>query len=133
MASTRVFCGESIAVIDYRCAAAPGETPSAELHESFSLAYVRKGSFGCRARGRSVELVAGSILVGHPGDEYTCTHEHCVGDECLSFHFAPELVASLGYRSGIRRTVCVPPLPELVVLAELGQASRRGQERSRPR
>ena len=34
------------------------------------------------------ELVAGSILVGHPGVEYTCTHEHHVcGDECLSSNF----------------------------------------------
>jgi hypothetical protein len=38
------------------------------------------------------ELVTGSILVGHPGDEYMCTHDHHVcGDECLSFHLAPAL------------------------------------------
>jgi AraC family transcriptional regulator len=127
MASTRVFRGESIAVIDYRCEAAPGETPFVELHESFSLAYVRKGSFGCRARGRSFELVAGSILVGHPGDEYTCTHEHAGGDECLSFHLTPELVDWVGYRPDIWRTVCVPPLPQLMVLAELGQAAAEGR------
>ena len=127
MASTRVFRGQSIAVIDYRCEAAPGEAPFAELHDSFSLAYVRKGSFGCRARGRSFELVVGSVLVGHPGDEYTCTHEHAGGDECLSFHLAPELVESLGYRPDTWRTVCVPPLPQLMVLAELGQAAAEGR------
>jgi AraC family transcriptional regulator len=127
MASTRVFQGQSIAVIDYRCEAAPGEAPFAELHDSFSLAYVRKGSFGCRAQGRSFELVVGSVLVGYPGDEYTCTHEHAGGDECLSFHLAPELVESLGYRHDIWRTVCVPPLPELMVLAELGQAAAEGR------
>jgi AraC family transcriptional regulator len=127
MASTTVFRGESVAVIDYRCEAAPGEAPFAELHDSFSLAYLRKGSFGCRARGRSFELVAGSILIGHPGDEYTCTHEHAGGDECLSFHLAPELVESVGYRPDIWRTVCVPPLPQLMVLAELGQAVAEGK------
>jgi AraC family transcriptional regulator len=127
MASTRVFRGQSVAVIDYRCEAAPGEEPFAELHDSFSLAYVRKGSFGCRARGRSFELVVGSVLVGHPGDEYTCTHEHAGGDECLSFHLAPELVESLGYRPDTWRTVCVPPLPQLMVLAELGQAAAEGR------
>jgi AraC family transcriptional regulator len=126
MTSTCVYRGQSITVIDYRCEAAPGETPFAELHESFSLAYVRKGSFGCRARGQSFELVAGSMLVGHPGDEYTCTHEHAGGDECLSFHLAPELVDWFGYRPDLWRTVCVPPLPQLIVLAELGQAAAEG-------
>jgi hypothetical protein len=37
---------------------------------------VRRGSFGYRLRGVEYELVAGSILVGHAGDEYTCTHDH---------------------------------------------------------
>jgi AraC family transcriptional regulator len=126
MASTRVFRGQSIAVIDYRCEAAPGEAPFAELHDSFSLAYVRKGSFGYHARGQSCELVPGSILVGHPCDEYICTHEHSIGDECLSFHLAAELVDAIGYRAEIWRTICVPPLPQLMVLAELGQAAAEG-------
>jgi AraC-like DNA-binding protein len=126
MAATNVFRGASIAVIDYRCEVQPDDAPFVELHDSFSLAYVRKGSFGCQARGRSFELVPGSILIGHPGDEYTCTHEHAGGDECLSFHLAPELVESVGYRPEIWRTVCVPPLPQLMVLAELGQAAADG-------
>jgi AraC-like DNA-binding protein len=114
-------------VIDYRCEAQPDDAPFVELHHSFSLSYVRKGSFGCHARGRSFELVPGSILVGCPGDEYTCTHEHAGGDECLSFHLAPELVESVGHRSDIWRTVCIPPLPQLMVLAELGQAAAEGR------
>ena len=126
MASTRVFRSNTVTVIDYRCEVQPDDAPFVELHDSFSLAYVRTGSFGCRARGQSFELVPGSILVGHPGDEYTCTHEHAGGDECLSFHLAPELVESVGYRPEIWRTVCVPPLPQLMVLAELGQASAEG-------
>src|SRR6516162_5325207 len=73
MASTGVFRSASISVIDYRCEAGPADVPFAEVHDDFSLAYVRKGSFGCRSRSRLFELVAGSILVGHPGDEYICT------------------------------------------------------------
>jgi AraC family transcriptional regulator len=126
MASTGVFRSTSISVIDYRCEARPADAPFAECHDSFSLAYVRKGTFGCRARGRSFELVAGSILVGHPGDEYICTHEHAAGDECLSFHFAPALVEAIGYRPEIWRSVCVPPLPQLMVLGELAQAVAEG-------
>jgi AraC-like DNA-binding protein len=127
MASTRVFCGNSISVIDYRCEVRPDDAPFVEVHDSFSIAYVRKGTFGCRARGRSFELVTGSILVGHPGDEYICTHEHLGGDECLSFHFAPALVEEIGYRPEVWRSVCVPPLPELIVLGELAQAALEGK------
>jgi hypothetical protein len=33
------------------------------------------------------------VLIGHRGDEYTCTHDHHDGgDECLSLQLAPELV-----------------------------------------
>ena len=100
--------------------------PFVEVHDSFSLSYVRSGTFGCRAGGRSFELVAGSILVGHPGDEYICTHEHAACDECLSFHLAPTLVDAIGYRPDTWRTVCVPPLPQLMVLGELAQAAAEG-------
>jgi AraC family transcriptional regulator len=93
------------------------------MHESFSISYVRKGNFGCRARGGSFELVTGSVLIGHPGDEYICTHEHGGGDECLSFHPAPALVEMVGYRRDIWQSVYVPPLPELMVLGELAQAA----------
>src|SRR6516165_5268124 len=126
MIATSVFRGEGVSVIDYRCAAGPRDTPFVEFHRDFSVSYVRKGSFGCHARGRCFELVAGSIFVGHAGDEYICTHEHLGGDECLSFHLAPALVEAIGYRPDIWRTVCVPPLPELVVLGELAQAAAEG-------
>src|SRR5271166_2779921 len=103
MASATIFRTESISVIDYRCGAGPADMPFVEVHNSFSVSYVRKGTFGCRALGRSFELVAGSILVGHPGDEYICTHDHAAGDECLSFHLSPALVEAVGYRPDIWR------------------------------
>jgi AraC-like DNA-binding protein len=127
MASTRVFRSDSVSVIDYRCEAGPEDTSFVEQHDTFSIAYVRRGTFGCRALGRSFELVSGSILIGYPGDEYVCTHEHPGGDECLSFHLAPALVEEIRYRPEIWRSVCVPPLPELVVLGELAQATSEGK------
>jgi AraC family transcriptional regulator len=126
MASTGVFRSNSISVIDYRCEAGPGDAPFVEQHDSFSLAYVRRGSFGCRAGGRAFDFVSGSILVGYPGDEYVCMHEHRGGDECLSFHLAPALVEEIGYQPEIWRSVCVQPLPELIVLGELAQAAAEG-------
>jgi AraC-like DNA-binding protein len=128
MAATTLLQSDSISVTDYRCTAGPDSKPFVEQHHSHSVAYVRKGSFGCTKRGRSFELVAGSILVGHPGDEYVCTHDHHIcGDECLSFALAPELVDRIGGKPDVWRTGCAPPLPELMVLGELAQAAACGR------
>jgi AraC-like DNA-binding protein len=116
----------SITVVDYRCRVRPTDAPFVERHGQFSLSYVRKGSFGCRTRGESFELVMGSVLVGHPGDEYVCTHDHVHGDECLSFQLDASLVDAIGGRSEMWRIGRLPPLPELMVLGELAQAAADG-------
>ena len=85
-----------VSVTDYRCDIAPGTAPFVEWHGGYSVSYVRKGSFGCTTRGRSHELVAGSVMIGFPGDEFVCTHDHTHGDECLSIRVAPELVEQIG-------------------------------------
>lgn len=115
----------SVTVTDYRCTASRHDRPFAEVHHSYTVAYVRRGSFGCTTRGKQFELVRGAVLVGAPGDEYTCTHDRAVGDECLSIDVAPALVDALGgtraWRSG-----SVPPVAELMVLGELAQAAADG-------
>jgi AraC-like DNA-binding protein len=88
---------------------------------------VRKGSFGCQSRGRTFDLVTGSVLVGFPGDEYVCTHDHACGDECLSFFIGPELVETIGDHPDAWRAGVAPPLPELMVFGELAQASASGR------
>jgi AraC-like DNA-binding protein len=120
---TTLLQRQSISVSDFRCSAGPGDTPFVERHRCHSISFVRKGSFGCESRGRFFELVAGSILVGHPGDEYVCSHDHVCGDECLSFFLAPELVEAIGDRAEIWQIGAAPPLPELMVLGELAQAA----------
>ncbi len=117
----------SISVSDFRCSAGPGDRPFVERHLCHSISFVRKGSFGCESRGRFFELVAGSILVGHPDDEYVCSHDHVCGDECLSFFLAPELVEAIGHQADIWQIGSVPPLPELMVLGELAQAAADGR------
>ena len=87
---------------DFRCSAGPGDKPFAEQHHCHSISYVRKGSFGLHCRGKFFELVAGSVLIGHPGDEYICTHDHVCGDECLSFFLSPELVEAIGDQAPAR-------------------------------
>lgn len=116
-----------ISVSDFRCTAGPDDKPFVEQYGSHSISYVRKGSFGCCTRGRNFELVAGSILVGYPGDEFMCTHDHMCGDECLSFFLAPELVEMIGGELAAWRVGAAPPLPELMVLGELAQAAADGR------
>src|SRR5476649_214650 len=127
MSATTLLQRPSITVSDLRCSAGPGDTPLVEQHRCHSVSFVRKGSFGCRSRGRSHELVAGSVMVGHPGDEYLCTHDHVSGDECLSFFLSPELVETIGDRTEVWQIGCAPPLPELMVLGELAQAAAEGR------
>ena len=127
MASRTITQGDGIIVYDYCCNAGPGDRPVAELHDRFSVAYVRKGSFGYQARGRVFELVAGSLLIGRPGDEYICTHDHHVcGDECLSFQLTPDVAETTGVKPRSWQSGGVPPVPELVVLGELAQAAAEG-------
>jgi AraC-like DNA-binding protein len=94
---------------------------------------VRGGSFGYRYRGETHELVAGSVLVGHAGDGFVCTHEHHAGgDECLSFQFTAEAIEAFGGASRNERAKLwqvggIPPLPALIVLGELAQAAADGR------
>jgi AraC-like DNA-binding protein len=127
MTATTLLQRPSILVSDFRCSAGPDDRPFAEQHRCHSVSYVRKGSFGCQSRGRAFELVAGSVLVGHPGDEFICSHDHVCGDECLSFFLEPELVETIGDRTDIWRIGAAPPLPELMVLGELAQACADGR------
>src|SRR6185312_5010136 len=127
MSSTTLLQRPTLTVSDFRCSAVPGEKPFAELHRCHSISFVRKGSFGYHSRGRSHDLVTGSFLIGSPGTEFVCTHDHVCGDECLSFFFEPELVETVGDRAEAWQVGAAPPLAELMVLGELAQAAADGQ------
>lgn len=131
MSRTTLLANDSMTVFDYRCTRGPGARPFAEAHERYSVSYVRRGSFGVAARGREHELIAGSVFVGHAGDEYRCTHEHhACGDECLSVQFDAAALEQLGVSrasaSETWRHVSLPPVPELMVLGELAQSAAEG-------
>jgi AraC-like DNA-binding protein len=128
MPVTNLLRSASLVVDDYRCDAGPDDRPFVELHGDHSISYVRRGSFGYRVNGESFELVAGSFVIGRPGDEYVCLHDHHDGgDECLSIHLTPEMADGLGRRARVWRTGALPPLPELMVLGELAQAAADGR------
>ncbi|HET6161824.1 MAG TPA: AraC family transcriptional regulator [Dongiaceae bacterium] len=123
MSMTCISASGALSIYDYRCQVGVGAKPFAERHDRASISFVRKGSFGYRTRGQYFELVAGSVLIGRAGDEYVCSHDHVCGDECLSFHLAPELVETIGDHDGIWSVGALPPVPELMVLAELADAA----------
>ncbi|TFV74775.1 AraC family transcriptional regulator [Bradyrhizobium frederickii] len=126
MDATTLLTSQSITVCEFRCDAGPEDTPFAECRTGHSIAYVRSGSFGCHCRAGFFELVAGSMLVGAPGEEYTCTHEHVSGDVCLGFFFSEDMVDALNGRREIWQVGATPPLPELMVLGELAQTAADG-------
>ncbi len=129
MIARTLLSNSALRVVDRRCNASSADAPFVERHADYSLSYVRRGTFGYRSRGKAFELVAGSILVGYPGDEYVCTHEHARGDgdECLSFHLTLASVEAVGDRVSAWRRGCVPPLSELMMLGELAQAAAEGR------
>jgi AraC-like DNA-binding protein len=116
-----------ISVVDYRCDAGPGDPAFPERHEAFSLSYVRHGTFGYRVRGREFDMVAGAMLIGFPGDEFLCTHEHACGDECLSFRLVAEVADTVGSSDKVWKRGALPPLAEIMVLGELAQAAAAGE------
>jgi AraC family transcriptional regulator len=128
MPSSALLKDGALRVFDYRCTAGPQDRPFTEVHGSFSISYVRRGSFGYLTRGRAFELVAGSFLVGRPGDEFVCTHEHhAQGDECLSYQFDAQLLEVLGLPLRHWLSGAVPPLPQLALLGERAQAAAAGR------
>jgi AraC family transcriptional regulator len=123
-----LFQSECLSVVDYRCSMGPDDTPFVEQHHCHSLSYVRKGSFGYNSQGCSYELVAGSVMVGHMGDEYVCSHvHHDCGDECLSFQLTPAFADEIGLNEDALRVGCMPPLSELMIYGELAQAAGCGE------
>lgn len=115
-----------MSVVEFCCSAGPGDTPFTEQHDAYSISFVRKGSFGYRTGKESADLVAGSLVIGHPGGEFMCTHDHVQGDECLSFRLDESLVESV-LRAELWQTGSLPPLPAIMVLGELAQAAVEGR------
>jgi AraC-like DNA-binding protein len=115
-----------ISVVDFRCVAGPGDPAFPELHQAYSISYVRHGTFGYHVRGQQFEMVAGAVLIGFPGDEFICTHDHACGDECLSFRLTPEVAENVGSGEKVWKRGALPPLAQIMVLGELAQAAAKG-------
>jgi len=123
MPTVRTLQTGTVSVAEYRCGAGPAPPAVVECHAAWSISYVRRGSFGCACGGRHFQLVPGSVLLGRPGQEYRCTHDHHDGgDDCLAFFFAPEALDELRQRAALWHAGAAPPLAALVTLGELAQS-----------
>ncbi len=99
----------------------------------FDLLRRARAALAATAAARFSELVAGSVLIGHPGDEYVCTHDH------VCRRRVPVVLPGARAGGSDRRSAdawqvgAVPPLPELMVLGRAGADGSRWQQRRRPR
>jgi AraC family transcriptional regulator len=116
-----------VRVVEYRCRADKHTPVVTEMHEGFSISFVRRGSFGYSSARRRHELVAGCLLLGHAGREYVCTHEHVHGgDDCIAFSFAPDVLDDVAGRGfgDVWRAAVVPPTARAMVLGARATAAR---------
>ncbi len=115
----------TVEIYEYRCSARRGDAPFVEHHSGFSLSYVAHGGFGYSHRGRVFEMTPGALLVGHPGDEYVCDHDHLHGDVCLTVALRTDAVEELGAEARAWQLGAVPPLAPIAVYGELVASSGR--------
>jgi AraC family transcriptional regulator len=100
-------------VQDVVCTSGPHDPPFEERHDGVCIAAVTGGTFRYRSSLGSTVLAPGALLLGNDCHCFECSHEHGVGDRCLSFRLAPEfqetVVSSV---PGARRaSFSVPRLP----------------------
>lgn len=117
---------------DYRCSAGPRDRPFEERHEAVSVAAVTRGTFQYRTTSGDAFLAPGAVLLGDIHQCFECSHEHGVGDRCISFHFEPGYWESIvsevpGARSAALQRPHVPPVPALIpFVARLAAAGECG-------
>jgi len=106
--------GNGWTVLEIICTFGPRDRPFEERHAQHSISLVLGGTFQYRSPlGREL-MIPGSVLLGNAGQSYECSHQHAVGDRCLSFHFSPAHFQSIlaGFADSVR-PFPVPGLPAL--------------------
>jgi AraC family transcriptional regulator len=105
--------GPGWSAADVVCTAGPRDRPFEERHDQVCVAAIVSGTFQYWTRQGRVTMTPGALMLGNAGAGFECSHEHGVGDRCLSFHFLSgwfdEVVASM---RGVRRMeFSMPRLP----------------------
>jgi AraC family transcriptional regulator len=111
--------GSDIASFSFRtrlvvvCTSGPYDRPFEERHDGVCIAAVTGGTFLYRSSLGSTVLAPGALLLGNDCHCFECSHEHGVGDRCLSLRLAPEFLETVvSSVPGVRRaSFSVPRLP----------------------
>lgn len=100
-------------VEDVVCTSGPHDRPFEEPHDGMCIAAVTRGTFRYRSSLGSAVFAPGALLLGNHGYCFECSHEHGVGDRCLSFQFAPPFLEAVASAvPGARRvSFTIPRLP----------------------
>jgi AraC family transcriptional regulator len=116
-------------VEDVVCTSGPHDRPFEERHDGVCIAAVTHGTFRYRSTLGSAVFAPGALLLGNNCHCFECSHDHGVGDRCLSFQFAPEFLETVvGAVPGARRMSFavprLPPNPHLLPIVAAAEAAR---------
>jgi AraC family transcriptional regulator len=132
--SRLLACGIGWRVEDVVCTSGPHDRPFEERHDGVCIAAVTHGTFRYRSTLGSAVFAPGALLLGNNCHCFECSHDHGVGDRCLSFRFAPEfLEAVVGAIPGARRmSFTVPRLPANPALLPIVAAAETARDDGNP-
>jgi AraC family transcriptional regulator len=110
--------GDNWTVSDVICTAGPNDRTFEEQHSQVCIAVVVAGSFQYQSSSGRELMTPGSLLLGNVGQYFQCSHEHAVGDRCVSFTYEPRYFESLAAEVGMRiqsspLPLRIPPFREL--------------------
>jgi hypothetical protein len=113
LASRLLASGPGWRVQDVVCTSGPHDPPFEERHDGVCIAAVTRGTFRYRSSLGSAVLAPGALLLGNDCHCFECSHEHGVGDRCLSFRLSPEFLETVvsSIPRARRTSFSVPRLP----------------------
>jgi AraC-like DNA-binding protein len=87
-------------IVEYVCAAGPGDRSFEERHDAFIIAAVVEGTFRYKSDTGTWLMHPGSWLLGNHGACFACGHDHSRGDRCISVRISPFLFAEVSASRG---------------------------------
>ncbi len=129
LASRVLASGPGWRVQDVVCTSGPHDPPFEERHDGVCIAAVTGGTFRYRSSLGSTVLAPGALLLGNDCHCFECSHEHGVGDRCLSFRLAPEFLETVvssvpGARRASFSVPRLPPHDRLLPVIAAAEAAR---------
>lgn len=97
----QLAAGDGWAVSDVVCTSGPEDRPFEEQHSQTCVGIVMSGTFQYRTSTGRELMLPGSLLLGNPGDGFTCGHEHGIGDHCISFFYTQQFCESFKPTTGL--------------------------------